>query len=115
MKPLGELALARLEQPEADRAADRVRRRVADVPEGVHCVSEIVAGAGGVRAREDLAVQRALRQLLKRQVRQREVILSVVRAGVPRSEDPSEHFAAATRQQRVEPVATLVVSALVRP
>ena len=78
----------------ADRIGERIAERETDggLAAGV---SEIVAGAGGVRAREDLAVQRALRQLLKRQVRQREVILSVVRAGVPRSEDPSEHFAAA--------------------
>jgi len=98
----------------ADWVGERIAKRETD--RGLAAgVSEIVAGAGRIRAREDLAVQHALRQLLKRQVKQREVILSVVRAGVPRSEDPSEHFAAATHQQRVEPVATLVVSALVRP
>ena len=34
--PLRELELARREPLEAERAADRVRRRVVDVREGVH-------------------------------------------------------------------------------
>ena len=36
---------------------------------------EVVACAGGVRAREELAIQRALRQLLQRELKDAQVIL----------------------------------------
>src|SRR3979411_773735 len=41
--PLRELELARLEQLEAELAADRVRRRVVDIREGVHEAVLVVA------------------------------------------------------------------------
>ena len=92
----------------ADGLGERIAEREADVALAAG-VGEIVAGAGGIRAREDLPVQRAPRQLLEREIQQREVILGVVRAGVPWPEDPGQHLPAAGRDQRVEPEPALVM------
>ena len=68
-----------------------------------------MAGAGRIRAREDLPVQRALGQLLEREIQQREVVLGVVRAGVPGPEDPGQDLPPAGHDQRVEPEPALVM------
>jgi hypothetical protein len=70
---------------------------------------ERVAGAGGVRAREDRPLQRLGRELLERGLEHLEVIGGVVGAGVAGSQDTGQHLAAARGQQRVKPEPALVV------
>ena len=68
-----------------------------------------MAGAGRIRAGEDLPVQGALRQLLQRELQHLQVVLRVVRAGVPGPQDPGQHLPSAGREQRVEAEPALVV------
>ena len=70
---------------------------------------EGVAGAGGIRAGEDLTVKGALGQLLQRELQHSQVILCVVRAGVPGPQNPGQHLTSAADEQRVEAEPALVV------
>jgi len=71
----------------AHRLADQIAERETDIalPTGVR---EIVARPGGIRARENLPIKRVPRQLPKRQIERLDVIVGVVRPGVPRPQDP---------------------------
>ena len=92
----------------AQRLLDRVAQREADARLATG-IGEVVACAGGVRAREDLPIQRAARQLLERQLECLQVVGSAARRGVPQPEDPRQHLPPAAHKQRVETEAALVV------
>jgi hypothetical protein len=56
---------------------------------------EVVACPSRVRAREDLSIQRALGQLLEREIQHAQMIRGVVGARIPRPQDPGEYLPAA--------------------
>jgi hypothetical protein len=68
-----------------------------------------MARAGRVRAGEDLAVQRGLRQLLQRELEHLHVVGGVVGARVAGPQDPGQDLTAAGNQQRVEPEPAFVM------
>src|SRR5207245_8395820 len=63
-----------------------------------------------VRSREDLPVERASLQLLKRQLERLHMVDCVARGGVAGPEDPGQDLAAAAHDQRVEAEPALVVA-----
>jgi hypothetical protein len=81
----------------AHRLVERIAEREANVTPAAK-IGELVAGAGGVRASEDLAVKRTLGQLPERQVERLAVILGVVGARISRPQNPSQHLPAAADQ-----------------
>ena len=86
----------RFGQPEqrfADWLGERIPERKADAGLAAR-LGEIMAGSGRIRAREYLPVQCARWQLLERQVQKRKMILGVVRASVPRPQDPGQDLPA---------------------
>jgi hypothetical protein len=66
----------------AQRLLDRIAEREADARLAAG-PGEVVACAGGVRAREDLAVERLLGQLLERELKAAEVIVCVAALALP--------------------------------
>ena len=92
----------------AHRLGERIAEREAD-PGLAAGVGEIVACASRIGAGEDVPVERALGQLLERQVQQPQMVLRVVRAGVPGPEDTRQQLPPAGDQQRVEAEPALVM------
>jgi hypothetical protein len=66
-----------------------------------------MACPGGVRAREDLPIKRALRELLEREIQHPQMIRGVIRARVPGPQNPGEYLPSTTGEQRVEPEGAL--------
>ena len=99
-----------------DRGADRVGQVVAEREAQLPLtavVGQVVRGAGGVCAHQDLDALDVLgRDLLKRPVEHRHVVGGGVRAGVPRPEHRAERLPGliSVGVQRVKPVAALVVA-----
>ena len=95
----------RLAHPGIDGVAEReAHARLAA------CVGERVAGAGGIRAREDRPVKRLQQELLERELEHLKMVIGVVGTGVAGPQNRRRRLPAAGHQQRIEAEPALVVT-----